>query len=281
MKPVYRIALSALVPLTIAATSAPAAAWGQTGHRVSGELAQRNISGHTRAHVALILGNEGLAEASTWPDEEKSNPAEFWQHTASPWHYVTLPPPLTAEMLEHPSEGDAATALEAFSAVLRDPSASLTDKQMALRFIVHIVGDLHQPLHVGNGTDRGGNDFRVTWFGEPSNLHTVWDTKIIENQNLSYTEYADRLETHTTPAETVAWWNAVPAVWMNESAALRDRIYPETGGDAGEGTRESPVALSYRYPYDWTPVVEQRLQMAGVRIAAYLDQVFAGVPAPR
>ncbi|GAA0282557.1 S1/P1 nuclease [Alteraurantiacibacter aestuarii] len=263
--------------------AAPAAAWGPTGHRVSADIAQRNISGHTRAHVTMILGHEGLPEASTAPDEERSNPAPFWQETASPFHYVTLPSGRTIDMLEHPPEGDAVTALEMFTATLRDPSASRDDKALALHFVVHLVADLHMPLHVGNGTDRGGNDFFVRWFdiAEPTNLHWVWDEGMIQRQQLTYSEYADRLVARTDPADVISWWQADPAVWMQESADLRDRIYPATGGEVGESTRESPVRLSWDYDYRWRPQMELRLQQSGYRLAAYLDWVFAEVETPQ
>jgi len=259
----------------LAAVAAPAAAWGPIGHRVSAELAERNIGGHTRARIEQILGHEGLPEASTWPDEERSNPQPFWQEAASPLHYVTLPPGQSARELEHPPEGDAMTALESFTAMLRDPAASREDKALALRFVVHIVADLHMPLHAGKPGDRGGNDFKVLWADQPSNLHWVWDEGIILRQQLSYSEYAERLEGRMTPAEVLEWWDPRPATWIDESAALRDRIYPATGGEAGLGTEESPVALSRDYEWQWRPSVELRLRQAGVRLAAYLDWVFA------
>lgn len=264
-----------------ALTGADAAlAWGPTGHRATAKIAEDNVSGSTRAHIRQILGNESLDEGSTWPDEQRSNPAPFWQQTAGPFHYVTLRAGQSIEQLQHPAEGDAATALERFSAVLRDPAASREDKALALRFIVHIVSDLHNPLHVGNGTDRGGNDFVVKWFDQvqPTNLHWVWDEGMILRQQLSFTEYAERLERRTTPERVIAWWDARPATWMAESAALRDRIYPATSREAGMGTAARPALLSWNYNYSWNGVVEQRLQQAGIRVAAYLDAVFAATP---
>ena len=269
---------AACLALFAALSAAPAGAWGPIGHRVTAQIAQDNVSGHTRAEIALILGHEGLAEASTWPDEQRSNPEPFWQETASPWHYVTLPNGQAVDQLDHPEVGDAATALEQFTATLRDPDADPSDRQRALRFIVHLVSDLHMPLHVGNGSDRGGNDVKVTWFDTPQNLHWVWDEGMIQRQQLSYSEYTERLQARTTPGQIIAWWDARPGVWMTESAALRDRIYPETGPEQGMGTQESPVRLSWQYNYDWTPAMEQRLQMAGIRTAAYLDWVFASQP---
>lgn len=253
----------------------PSYAWGPIGHRVTAEIAENNINGRTRAEIAEILGNEGLPEASTWPDEERSNPDPFWQETASRYHYVTLSNGMSYEDMVHPPEGDAATALEQFTATLRDDNASREEKALALRFIVHLVGDLHQPLHAGNGTDRGGNDVIVDWFDTQTNLHWVWDEGMILRQQLSYSEYAARIEPRIASEEMIAWWDADPATWIAESVELRDRIYPATGEEAGLGTFDSPVFLRYRYSWDWTPVVEHRLAQSGVRIAAYLDWVFA------
>mgnify|MGYP001032882187 CR=1 FL=1 len=256
-------------------TSAPAAAWGPTGHRVTAEIAEDNVSGRTRAEVAAILGTEGLPEGSTWPDEQRSNPAPFWQESAGPFHYVTLPEGRTVDQLEHPPEGDALTALESFTAILRDDAASQEDKALALRFVVHLVSDLHMPLHAGNGTDRGGNDVIVDWFDEVTNLHWVWDEGMILRQQLSYSEYTERLERRIGSEEVIAWWDADPDIWVAESATLRDRIYPRTSIEYGLGTADSPAMIGYRYQWTWMPTVEQRLAQSGIRLAAYLDWVFA------
>src|SRR5438445_6979782 len=122
----------------------PALAWGKTGHRVVAAIADTQLSGLARAHVEQILGpGESLDEAANWPDEMRAAPGDFWQKTATPWHYVTL----NGIIYDHaPPEGDALEALGRFSKTLQDPNASRADKQLALRFIVHLVGDLHQPL---------------------------------------------------------------------------------------------------------------------------------------
>jgi hypothetical protein len=134
----------------------PAFAWGQNGHRVTGALAEPLLSRKAKAQITAILGNESLAEASTWADEMRSSPEEFWQKTASPWHYVTVPEGKTYVEVGAPPEGDAYTALKQFAVTLKDPKATLAEKQLALRFSIHIIGDLHQPLHVGTRGDRGG-----------------------------------------------------------------------------------------------------------------------------
>ena len=176
----------------------PALAWGKTGHRVVAAIADTQLSGLARAHIEEILGpGESLDEAANWPDEMRSAPDKFWQKTRTPWHYVTL----NGIIYDHaPPEGDALEALDHFRKVLQDPNASLADKQLALRFVVHLVGDLHQPLHVGKCCDKGGNDVKVTWFGKPTNLHAVWDSQLVDDEQLSFTELAAKLERHTTAA---------------------------------------------------------------------------------
>ncbi|OBX18811.1 S1/P1 Nuclease [Erythrobacter sp. QSSC1-22B] len=244
----------------------PAAAWGQLGHRVIGEIADERISGRTRAEIELILGKEDLAEASTWSDEQRSNPAEFWQREAGAYHYVTVPEDQTYNEVGPPEEGDALSALERFAATVRDRNASREDKALALKFIVHIVGDVHQPLHVGHGEDRGGNDVRLRWFGEETNLHRVWDSQMIEGKSLSYTEYAAWLDRQIEPAQTISWWDANPQAWIGESAQIRDTIYPTTDGELPN--------LGYDYQFQHLGTAELRLKQGGVRLAAYLDWMF-------
>lgn len=245
----------------------PALAWGQTGHRVIGKLAEERIDAKTRAEIEKIIGSESLAEAATFADEERSNPAPFWQTEASPWHYVTVPAGKSYSDVGAPDEGDAYTALQRFTSTLRDRNASQEDKAVVLRFIVHIVGDLHQPLHAGDGTDRGGNDVKVEYFGQNTNLHSVWDSALIDSENLSYTEFAARLDRRITPDLTIEWWDADPLVWIAESAAIRPSIYPADKTD-------KPVQLSYVYQYRNLPIAEERLEQAGVRLAAYLVSIW-------
>ena len=261
---------SALIP-------SPALAWGKTGHRVIAAIADAQLSGLTRANVEQILGpGESLDEAANWPDEMRSDPAPFWQKTATPWHYVTL----NGITYDHaPPEGDALEALAHFRAVLRDAGSSRGDRQLALRFIVHLVGDLHQPLHVGKCCDRGGNDVKVKWFGKDTNLHAVWDSAIVDEEQLSFTELAAKLERHTSPQDVADWWDINPRDWVSESAQIRDTLYPPPAKpDPKKKLKkgEKPVPeLSYAYVYKFTPVMERRLKQAGVRLAAYLNDVYA------
>jgi len=255
---------------------APVFAWGKTGHRVVAAIADTQLSGLARAHVREILGGaESLDEAATWPDEMRSAPGDFWQKTATPWHYVTL----NGITYDHaPPEGDALQALDHFRSVLRDPTASLADKQLALRFVVHLVGDLHQPLHVGKCCDKGGNDVKVSWFGKPTNLHAVWDSSLVDEEQLSFTELAAKLGRHVSNQNVLDWWDLNPRDWIRESAEIRDTLYPSVSKPAKgkkRGRRRAVPELSYAYVYKFTPVMERRLSQAGVRLAAYLNDIFA------
>lgn len=254
--------LIALIFIAGIGHSANVLAWGQIGHRVTGAIAENYLSPEARAAVSELLPHESLAEASTYADEMRSNPSEFWQKQAGPWHYVTVPVGKVYDEVGAPPEGDSVSALSRFRRTLLDDEATVEEKQLALRFTVHIIGDLHQPLHAGNGTDRGGNDVRIRFFREETNLHRVWDSQMIDRRQLSYTEWSDWLGQKITTEQLRAWSNPDPEVWIGESTTIRDRIYPE---DAD---------ISWDYLYEHLPTATRRLQQAGVRIAAYLNELY-------
>lgn len=256
-------ATAAALLLLAGLAPSPAFAWGKTGHRVVGELAQTYLNDEAKAGVARILDKESIAEASTWPDFMRSSPEEFWQKVAGAYHIVTVPKDKTYADVGAPAQGDAVTALKQFSATVRDPNAPLADKQLALRFIIHIVGDLHQPLHANNGIDRGGNNIHIMVAGRESNLHALWDSGLIDQEQLSYTEYADWLRARITPAQRAGWNTADPLVWISESAEIREHIYPEGAN------------ISFAYGFANKAILEQRLEQGGVRLAAYLNQLFS------
>jgi hypothetical protein len=256
---------SSLTLLILLFVSHSASGWGQTAHRVTGELAEQYLTDEARIAIQKILPDESLAEASTWADEMRSDPRVFWQKTASPWHYVTVPSGKTYGEIGAPKQGDAVSALAGFRETLLDQKARRVDKQLALRFIVHLVGDLHQPLHSGNGTDRGGNNLKVTFMGNSSNLHRVWDSGLVNHQKLSYSEWVMWLNAKITESDVDSWSVTNPQVWIAESVEIRDTIYPAT----------RPV--SWDYIYKNMPIVRKRLRQAGIRLAAYLNEIFAEI----
>ena len=237
-------------------------ALGQTGHRITGELAERHISAHTKKALKAILGYETLAEASTWADEMRTDPAEFWQKTASPYHYVTVPKGKTYSEVGAPKKGDAVFALNKFSKIVKSKSSSKEEKSLALKFIVHIIGDLHQPLHAGNGEDHGGNWVKLKFYGKDTNLHRIWDTNLIEKRHLSFTEWTNWLDKEISEDDIKKWQTNNPLVWIEESIKIRDVVYPKE------------ESIGYKYLYENMPVIKKRLKQAGIRIAYYLDELF-------
>ena len=239
-------------------------AFGANGHRITGAIAEAFLTPKAKENIKVIMGHESLAQTSTWPDEMRSDPAQYWQKTTPPWHYVTVPDGKSYIDIIAPPQGDAYTALKRFRADLLNPESTKAEKRRAISFIVHIIGDLHQPLHVGNGKDRGGNDVKVVFFWEDSNLHRVWDSGLIDTQDLSYSEFTSWLLPTISGDDVKDWHQTDPLVWMEESQAIRMNIYPE----------EENANLSWDYRYQHIPTVKLRLKQAGVRIAHYLNEIF-------
>lgn len=256
------LALLVLAPLL---SPAPAAAWGPIGHRVVGRVAEGHLTPAARQAVAELIAPDSLAEVAVWADWIRSDPA--WAH-AYTWHFISIDDDETLETAERNPAGDVLEAMERFEAILRDREAPIAERRNALRFLVHFVGDVHQPLHVGRRADRGGNEIVVLWLGEAVDLHDVWDWEMIDAQRLSFSEYAEFLDP-ATPEEVAAWQAAGYRDWIAESFALREQVYEI-------GDRR----LGFEYQFRILPVVEHRLRQAGVRLAGVLNRALAPPPAP-
>lgn len=243
-------------------------AWGATGHRVIGEIAEAHLKPSVTTKVHELLGGESLAEASTFADEMRSVPE--WKR-ADPWHYVTVEDAQEIKVLTlPPSEESIADLLQAigfFEKVLKDSKRPSAKRAEALRLLVHFVGDLHMPLHVGKSEDRGGNSVQVHWFGSPTNLHHVWDDEIIDHTHLSFTEIARFVSRRVTPAMVKTLQSTDFLEWARESKALRSKCY--------EFDRTSvPPQLSWAYFRQSWEIVQQRLVQAGIRLAGLVNRAF-------
>jgi hypothetical protein len=251
--------LVALV-LVLLWSTGTALGWGQLGHRVVGEVAWKHLTPKAQKRVASVLGDESLALSSTWMDFIKSNPEK--KHMDA-WHYCTVCNGCSYADSMRPKEGDIIGTLERLLVELETKKFTDGDEKQALRMLVHLVGDLHQPLHVGQPGDRGGNDFKVKWFGQSTNLHTVWDTHLIDDYGLSYTELAKAVDRYG--ADTVRQWQATTVRdWALESRVLRETLYPA----------EDKTSLSYRYSYDYLDDAHLRLAQAGIRLAGLLNRIY-------
>lgn len=242
-------------------------AWGTTGHRVVAEIAQRHLSGKAKREIKKIFGREPLDYWANWPDFIKSDTTGKWKET-SEWHYVDLPGHLSKETfiqelkaIDHKSLYSQIPAMEQ---TLKDKNASLDDKKIALIFLIHLVGDLHQPLHVGHARDLGGNKIEEYWFGKKTNLHAIWDEDLIDYQKWSYTEYATNIDV-AGKDEIAQIQSGTLEDWFYQSHELADEVYDRTPEDS---------KLGYSYNYIFYNKLNQQLLDGGLRLAKVLNEVF-------
>lgn len=242
--------------LTIAFQSS---GWGPTGHRVTGVVAEKYLSKKARRAVERILAGQSLAIASTWMDEIRSDSTFNYM---TDWHWVTIPHGHTYESSVKNTNGDIIQTLERIIRELKSKTLAPAGQAERLKVLIHLVGDLHQPLHVGTRDDRGGNEIKVRWFGNASNLHKVWDSDMIDDTLLSYTELAASLEIPSADAVR-QWQTGSVETWAAENHAYEKPVY-----DYGDGR------LGYRYAYVNLPVVRHRLLQAGVRLAGIINEIY-------
>ena len=264
--------------------------WGANGHRIIGEICDRYLSQSAKQEIVAFLGKDYIAEISTWPDYVRSE--KGWDF-AEKWHYTTVHPyqsvgDVRERYLRDSTINDAIEAIELMKNVLQGQEEATSyferlmqknrakalrgsTKATALAFLVHIVGDIHQPLHVGKNRDLGGNKITVLYFREKSNLHAVWDTDIIEHEKLSYTEFANFID-KLDASEIKEYQDSTVDDWANESIELRERIYNTLYNYTD---RESGLpSFSWQYQHDFIPHVERRLVQGGVRLAGMLNDIF-------
>lgn len=234
-------------------------AWGPIGHRVVGQIAFEHLNPKTKKEITKILENERLSMVSTWPDFIRSDRA--WDKAVT-WHYVTIPDGQTYAQIEKEKSGDIVEAIERFKDELKSKKVNLEQKKIALKFLVHLVGDIHQPLHVGKPGDKGGNDVKVKWFKEETNLHHVWDESLINFQQLSFSEYVQWIN-QVKPIELKQWQADSIEIWIEENKSLRSQVY-----DIGDGR------LGYDYNFKNIKTVNERLVKSGVRLAGILNSLF-------
>jgi len=235
--------------------------WGKTGHRVTGEIAASYLTKKVKKRIKHILKGKTLAFVSTFADEIKSD-RRFKLY--SPWHYVNF----SFEKkygVDKPSEfGDLVQGITKCIEVLKDANSSVEDKEFYLKMLVHFIGDLHQPLHVGRGEDKGGNDIQVRWFNDGSNLHRVWDSGMLDYYGMSYTELSmNKKVLSKIQIETLKKGTLVD--WAQESQSLAKKVY--ASANIGE-------KLGYKYMYDHFPMVHTQLHKGGIRLAKILNEIF-------
>lgn len=251
------------VAAVLFATLAPnASAWGQKGHDVVCALAERHLTPKAKKQIDKILDGKSIVYWACWLDNASYTPEYKYTKT---WHYKNVDADETYENAALCPTGDAVTAIYAQIDALKSGTLNKEATALALKMLVHIVGDLHNPMHMGHLSDLGGNKWQVQFFDNGRNLHSVWDSGIVDSgHHWTYTEWCDQIDRiDRKTAESIS--SGTPDDWAKECVALAAEIYDKTP----VGTK-----ISYDYIAQWTPSVEQQFLKGGYRLAKILNDIF-------
>lgn len=249
--------------LAMLACPLEALAWSAFGHRLVGELAEQRLSPEVRTQVRDLLRTEAdptLAGVSPWPDRVRDAPGHAW---TAPLHYVRIHDRRCRYVASRDcNNGECVVgAIERYARELGDARRTREERAEALKFLVHFVADVHQPLHSGRRPDKGGNDFQINLDGEGTNLHSVWDFHLLASAGLDFDAWMERLEVEPPVAR-----GAHPARWAEASCRLTDEegFYPRRPGNLPPG-----------YLEQMRPLAEQRIRAAAAELALLLERTLA------
>jgi hypothetical protein len=291
----------AIACLCIAAWPGPVWAWGDEGHEVIALIAQSRLDPIARKNVDALLAADpdtltapNMAAASTWADKFRDVNRDGARHKTGLWHFVDLEitgPDLDRACFGHPvlptgtpaSEGPAQDCvvdkIDEFGAELTNPATSEAERIVALKFLLHLVGDMHQPLHASDDHDRGGNDKRVSAAGmRAETLHHYWDTEFVEQLGAGPQQIAAQLIPRISAADASTWAQGNPATWAMESFKVaKDDAYGRLPAPNDRGKYRLPDAYIAMADRD----VALQLSKAGVRLAVMLNRVLSKAARPR
>ena len=257
----FWVSLSIFLVLSV---SGQAFGFGTDGHRIAGLIAQERLCAEAQQQVRTLGQGQGLDQLGLWADWIRGEPE--WEHSAA-WHYMNIPDGARLEDYRHPPEGDILWAIRSFGARLADRQAPIAERRDALRFLVHFAADIHQPLHVGRESDRGGNMIDIDpGTGGPVNLHRFWDTDAVALSGLEVEDYVRNLA-GLIEANAPAWEQDMLMDWARESQILRPEVY-DFGGRGNRLTRD--------YLENAERITRVRLAQAGVRLAAEVNRALCG-----
>lgn len=240
--------------------------WGTTGHRVIAEIAENHLSGKSKRKLKKIIGDQKLAYWATWPDNIKSDTTGVWKPTER-WHYVNVNSQGNIKQFTDSLKAEKGTniytQIKVLSDQIKDKKTTAQDREISLRFLIHLVGDAAQPMHVGRFADLGGNRIKLNYFGSPTNLHSLWDSKMVDFEKYSYTEYARVLDVKSKEEVKTIQLGTLED-WLYDSQKAANRIYTNSKPDSN---------YSYDYNYKFQPLVERQLLYGGLRLAKILNEV--------
>ncbi len=239
-----------------------ALAWGAKGHDIVAAVAEQYLTKSTKKKITKVLGGKSLVYYANWADNAKYTDA--FSHTRT-WHYLNVNEDEDINNFKRNPRGDAETAINLLVSQLKSDTLSAQQDADALKLLIHIVGDIHCPMHTARGTDRGGNKVKVKFFRDNTNLHRLWDSQLLEAAHKwSYTEWVVQIDRYN-PKEIKAIQMSTPLVWASESYEIAKDVYASTP----EGSK-----VSYNEIHKYAPVIEAQLVKAGYRLAAILNSIY-------
>ena len=236
--------------------------WGMTGHRVIGELAQKKLSKTATNRIDVVLKHASVAMVANWGDFVRSDDKYKGQEV---WHYKDIAPGLNREAFNKEAvtknDGEAIFRVQELIAKLKKEP----NNEDNLKMLIHLMGDMHQPMHMGRPDDKGGNAVRFKWQGREVSLHSLWDEGLIDFQKLSYTEYANHLFKIRT-LKPVAFQSSLVLDWAWGTYQAAQKVYDSV-----------PEAENqYKYNYKYVSLLEERLSLAGDHLACVLNYIYGG-----
>ena len=263
---------SLLVAALMIFSSYSAFGWGPKGHDVIASIAEQHLTKKAAKAIDEILDGRSIVFYSSWMDNIQNSPYwEYGYNKTKTWHYANVDKGQTYQTMQKNENGDVITALNFLTKELTENEASLTDSMRVdyLKMIVHLVGDLHCPMHAGRLSDTGGNKVRVKWFGQNTNLHSVWDSKMIDSaRKWGYQEWTEQLD-RTDKKYKKSVMQGTYEDWFAETVKAAAEIY-----DYVERLDQKEPNLSYQFVYDFSPMLEKQLLVGGYRLAYVLNTIF-------
>ncbi len=254
---------SFMLPILSGLVALSAMGWGQKGHDTTAFIAENHLTPAAKAAVEEILDGKSIVYYANWADNACHT--EPYAYTKT-WHYKNIDEGEKYSEVKDIKEGSVVSALYDQIAILNDTTATKEQKWLALVLTVHFLGDIHQPMHMGRLSDKGGNRHNIKYFNSGTNLHSVWDSRLPESAHKwSYTEWQQNIDRATPEEIDLIVVGGTPYSWGEETYEIAKKVYENTP----EGTN-----VAFDYIADWTPVIETQFLRGGLRLADVLNEAF-------
>ena len=254
---IKQLAISAICLLL----TAQAFAWGQKGHDVTAYIAECHLTPEAAQKIDKVLNGRSLVYYANWLDN--ASHTDDYAYTKT-WHYLNVDEGYTLDSMPREEKGDVLSAVTVLYDKLKSGNLQPEAEHICLRMLIHLVGDMHCPMHAGHRSDLGGNRVPVVYFGRTTNLHSVWDSSLVESAHKwGYMEWQQQIDRPNCDVEALQ--AGTPRDWMLETVALCEGVYQNTPEGAN---------LSYDYVNDYTRLVEQQFLLGGLRLARLLNEIY-------